>query len=175
MIDQGEACRTGCADVRQIAGALQPGASMVEWKTESFAFRKRPSADPAGGFNHKHAEAKSPQAVGCGDPGAAGPNDDDLWRRRGLGGFHERLIRSLVVVAMRPPGRATCQSRMRFSIKIEVSRSDRGRKAEIRPARALSFALAFSAFYAPPPIADAVRHQREKGLELLGTNLPERM
>ncbi len=85
MIDQGEAYRTGGTDVGQITGALQPGASVVEWKSEGFAFRERPSANPAGGFNHKHAEAKSLQTVGCGDPGAAGPYDDDLWRRRCLG------------------------------------------------------------------------------------------
>ena len=88
MINQGEACRAGGAVVGQINWSLQPGASMVEWKSEGVTFRERPSADPVGGFHHKHAEAESLQAVRRGDASAAGPDDDDVWRRRWCGGFH---------------------------------------------------------------------------------------
>ena len=100
MIDQGEACRTGGVDVGQVTGALQPGASMIEWKSEGFPFGERPSAGTVGGFHHKHAEAESPQTVRRSDAGAAGPNDDDVWCSRHLGGFHERLIKSLIPVVI---------------------------------------------------------------------------
>lgn len=96
MIDHGEACRAGGADVGQITGALQPGASMVEWNSEGFAFCERPAADPVGSFQHKHAKAESLQTVRRGDPGAASANDDDLRCRRWWGGFQGRLFRSLV-------------------------------------------------------------------------------
>ena len=96
MIDQGEACRTGGVDVGQVTGALQPGASMVERKSEGFAFCERPPADPVGGFQHKHAEAERLQPMRSGDTGAASANDDDLWCRRWWGGSHGRLFTSLV-------------------------------------------------------------------------------
>ena len=73
---------------------------MIEWKSEGFAFGERASAGTVGGFHHKHAEAESPQTVRRSDAGAAGPNDDYVWCRRRVGGFHERLIKSLLPVVI---------------------------------------------------------------------------